>query len=173
MPDKEYLPYKAINVFMDRTYLEKVVKEILEGIDQLSKVAQSEFAQFFRKNVNVLGFRNPVRAPLSLRINAYAAAFEEKEEVIPYTLSTWAAVKPDLAENVKSWLESEGWQDLTAERSFEEGQGFYSDWPKKLTFDKLLDKYQKAYPDDTIDRDDLILMVLWISGNLPKEQPEA
>jgi hypothetical protein len=172
MPENEYVPFKAINVFMNRNYLEKVIKEILEGIKTLSRVDQTAFNQLFRKYVTVLGFRNPVRAPLSLQINAYSNAFEEKDEVIPITLSLWTKLKSDFAVRVKDWLESEGWNNLALERVFTEDGGFILGWPKKLTFDKLVEKYKKAYPDDTYDRDDLILMVLWISGNLPKEQAE-
>ena len=172
MPENEYVPYKAINVFMNRTYLEKVTKEILESIKTFSREDQTAFSQLFRKFVTVLGFRNPVRAPLSLQINAYSDAFEEKDEVIPLTLSLWTKLKPDFATQVKDWLESEDWNNLALERVFSEDDGFILGWPNKLTFDKLVEKYQKAYPDDTFDRDDLILMVLWISGNLPEEQSE-
>ena len=69
-------------------------------------------------------------------------------------------------------MEEEGWKDLSLERTFEEGEGFLSKWPKKMTFDKLVKKYQKANPDDKASRDDLILMVLWISGQLPKDQSD-
>ncbi len=169
MPDLEYLPFKAINVFIERDYLEKIIKEILAGVGQLPKAEQGKFSAFFRKNVSVLGFRNPVRAPLSLQVNAYATAFEDNDDVIPYTLTTWARLNPELTEKVHAWLESEGWERLTAERILEESEGFVSDWPDELTFDALEEKFKAAYPDHQFERDDLILMVLWISGNLPKQ----
>ena len=172
MPEKEYLPFKAINVFIERDYLEKVIKEILDGIDDLSKEEQSAFTSFFRKYVSVLGFRNPVRAPLPLQIKAYASAFEEKDEVIPYTLTTWTKLKSSFADQVKKWLEDQGWEDLNPERTFQENEGFISNWPKNLTFDQIEKKFKKAHPDDDFSRDDLILMVLWISGNLPEEQAD-
>lgn len=170
MPELEVLPFKAINVFIERDYLEKIIKDILEGIRKLSKGEQAHFSAFFRKNVNILGFRNPVRAPLSLQINAYATAFEDDDDVIPYTLTTWTKVNPELAEKVQNWLESEGWEGLTTERTLEESEGFISDWPEDLPFDALVEKFTETYPDHQFNRDDLILMVLWISGNLPKQQ---
>lgn len=169
MLEKELLPYKAINVFIERGYLEKVLKEILEGIDKLSKDDQIAFTRFFRKYVNVLGFRNPTRAPFTLQVNAYVSAFEEKDEVIPFSLSTWTKLNLDFAEIVKDWLEAEGWKDLALERTFEESEGFILDWPEKLTFDALVSQFKKSNPDVDFDRDDLILMVLWIAGKLPKE----
>ena len=170
MPDSEYLPYKAINVFIERDYLEKIIKEILESVEKLPRGEQAKFSAFFRNNVNILGFRNPIRAPLALQINAYAAAFEDDGDVIPYTLTTWARVNPELAEKVQSWLEAEGWKGLTAERTLEDSNGFISDWPEELTFDALVEKFNSAHPDHQYDRNDLILMVLWVSGNLPKQQ---
>lgn len=169
MSEKELLPFKAINVFIEREYLEKVLKEILEGIETLSKEDQIAFNRFFRKYVNVLGFRNPTRAPLTLQVNAYGSAFEEKEEVIPFTLTTWTKLKSDFAESVKNWLEAEGWEDLALERTFEESEGFILDWPEKLTFEKLVKQFSEAHPDVDFDRDDLILTVLWIAGKLPKD----
>ncbi|MFU8825909.1 MAG: hypothetical protein ACNA70_00280 [Brevefilum sp.] len=169
MPEKEYLPFIAINVFMQRDYLEKVTKEIIEGIGTLSKEEQIAFNGFFRKHITILGFRNPLRAPLSLQVNAYASAFEKNEDVIPYTLSKWARIKSELAEKVKAWLDSEGWEELVVERTIEDHQGFASDWPDDLTFESIEEKFKEANPKEEFLRDDLVLMVLWISGKLPKE----
>ena len=169
MPAKEILPFKSINVYIEREYLEKVAKNILEGVGNLQKEEQIGFSQNFRKYVSVLGFRNPLRAPLSLQVNAYTSAFEEKEEVIPFSLTTWAKVNLALAEEVKSWLDSEGWEDLALARDFEENSGFIADWPDDITFEQVEENFQKAHPDFEFDRDDLILMVLWIAGKLPKE----
>lgn len=169
MTTKEILPFISINVYVERDYLENVARNVLESVGTLTKEEQIAFSQNFRKYVNVLGFRNPLRAPLSLQINAYASAFEEKEEVIPFTLTTWAKVNHELAEKVHSWLLSEGWEDLALARDFEEDNGFNADWPDDLTFDQIEDKFSKANPSFEYDRDDLILMVLWIAGRLPKE----
>ncbi|HOR18423.1 MAG TPA: hypothetical protein PLE10_01145 [Brevefilum sp.] len=169
MTEKEYLPFKTINVFFERNYLDKVIKEILEGVNTLSREEQTEFVNFFRKHIKILGFRNPVRAPLSLKINAYASAFEEKEDVIPYTLTTWAKIKSVLANRVQTWLVSEGWEELTLERRYGVAEGFNANWPKNLTFDEIEEKFKQAHPKEDHQRDDFILMVLWISGTLPKE----
>lgn len=169
MTTNEILPFKSINVYIERDYLEKVAKNILEGVGKLKKEEQIGFSQNFRKFVSVLGFRNPLRAPLSLQVNAYASAFEEKEEVIPFSLTTWAKVNTDLADKVKSWLESEGWEGLALVRDYEEDSGFIADWPDDITFDQVEENFQKAHPEFEFDRDDLILMVLWIAGKLPKE----
>jgi hypothetical protein len=169
MPTKEILPFISINVYIERDYLEKVARNILEGVGKLTKEEQIAFSLNFRKYVNVLGFRNPLRAPLSLQVNAYASAFEEKEEVIPFTLTTWAKLNNELAEKVHSWLKSEGWEDLAIARDFEDDHGFIADWPDDLTFDQIEKKFGDAYQNFEHDRDDLILMVLWIAGRLPKE----
>lgn len=172
MTEKEYLPYLAINVFIERDYLEQVIESILKGKDKLPKEDQIEFANFIKQYVNVLGFRNPTRAPLPLQVNAYASAFEQKEEVIPLTLSIWTKLNADFAKIVKSWLETEGWENLALERKFNETEGFVNEWPKKLPFDKLVKTFTKGNPDLEFSRDDLILMVIWISGQLPSEQSD-
>jgi len=172
MTEKEYLPHKAINVFIERDYLENVLNRILEDIQKLPKEEQIVFTNLFRKYVSVLGFRNPLRAPLGLQVNAYVSAFEKKDEVIPFTLTTWTQLNLDFAEKVRDWLEAEGWEDLTFTRTFEESEGFAPDWPEDLSFDQIEDKFKQANPDMDFARDDLVLMVLWITGCLPKEQSD-
>lgn len=172
MSENEYLPYKTINVYIDRQYLEDLVKSILNNKESLPKEDQIAFAKTFKKYVTILGFRNVTRAPLPLQVNAYADAFEEKEEVIPFTLSTWTKLRPDLAEKVKSWLESQGWENLAMKREYSETDGFINEWPEDLSLDQLVADFTKAYPDEEYLRDDMILMVLWISGRLPQDQTE-
>jgi len=170
MSEIEYLPYKTINVYMEREYLEQILGDVLDNINNLPKDDQIYFTTQFRKYVKVLGFRNPIRAPKSLQVKAYITAFEDKEEVIPFTLSTWAKLNKDFADLVKEWLKEEGWENLTHDRTFEETGGFIQKWPEELTFDQIEERFTKANPDQKISRNDLILMVLWITGSLPKEQ---
>jgi hypothetical protein len=172
MPEIEYLPYKAINVFIDRDYLEHTLEMILKEKQKLPKEDQIEFTKAFKQYVNILGFRNATRAPLRLQVNALASAFEEKDEVVLFTLSTWTKLNIGFAEKVKDWLESNGWENLALERKYNETEGFINKWPEKLTFEKLEQEFNKVNTDLEFTRDDLILMVLWISGQLPEQQSE-
>lgn len=172
MAENETVSFKAINVFIERNYLEDLLSRILQAKKNLPKDGQISFNNNFKKFVTVLGFRDPLRAPLQLQINAFASAFEDKEEVVPFTLSTWTKLNHDFAEQVRDWLDSEGWKNLSLDRSYDDSDGFISDWPKGLTFDKLNKKFKKANPDEEINQNDLILMVMWISGQLPPEQSE-
>jgi hypothetical protein len=169
MAEKAILPYKAINVYMEQEYLESVLKAVVIGAKKLSKKEQIEFAKFLKKYVHVLGFRDPSRAPLSLQVKALVTAFEEKDEVVPVVLSIWTKANKKLVKPVKTWLEAEGFKDLATERDYEEGSGFVADWPKKMAFDKMVKKFQKDNPDVKIEQDDLVLMALWMSGQLPTD----
>ena len=170
MSDHETLPYKTINVFLEEDYLHNLLESILKDRQSLPKQDQISFTKSFNEHIKVLGFRNPSRAPLPLQVNAYADAFEEKDEVVPFTLSTWAKIHSDFVEKVKQWLLSEGWNVLPLEREFNEGDGFEDSWPEGLSFEDLTQKFKKAHPDESFDEDDLALMVVWISGQLPEEQ---
>lgn len=170
MTENEYLPYKAINVYINEDYLERLLGFIIKHKQDLPKADQIEFANHFKKHVKILGFRKINRAPEALQLKAYLPAFEEKDEVVIFTLSTWTKIKRDFAETVKSWLESQGWENLALERTYEESEGFLKKWPEGLTFDTLVENFQKAHSDLDFNRDDLILMVMWISGQLPEAQ---
>lgn len=165
----ETVPFKAINVFINQDYLESMLKAVLTGYKKLSKQKQIEFTHFLRKYVTILGFRDPSRAPLTLQVHALAKAFEDKDEVVPYVLSVWAAINKKLAADVEAWLTEKKFENLSAEREYAEDAGFTPDFPEKMGFDKLEKDFAKANPDAKYERDDLILMVLWISGRLPKE----
>jgi hypothetical protein len=172
MTENEYLSYKTINVFIEHNTVENILENIMNNLKNLSKPEQISFSKSFKKFVQVLGFRDPMRAPMQLKVNALVSAFEEKDEVVPFTLSTWTKLNSDFANIVKEWLDSEGWKDLALERDYDENQGFLAQWPKNLTFDKLVIKFKKDNPGVEFDRNDLILMVLWISGQLPKDQSD-
>lgn len=172
MSENEYLPYKTINVFINREYLDQVLENVLKNKEKLSKQNQIAFANQFKHHIKVLGFRNPLIAPLPLQVRAYASAFEEKDDVIPFTLSAWSQINAGFAGEVRSWLEKENWNVLPLERHFDETEGFINEWPKKLTFEKLIKNYKKDHPDDEINQDDLILMIVWISGQLPPEDSQ-
>ena len=165
----ETVPFKAINVYINQEYLESVMKTVLTDYKKLSKQEQIDFTRFLRKYVTILGFRDPSRAPLSLQINALAKAFEAKDEVIPTVLSIWTKANKKLAADVKAWLEENKFKNLEMEREYSEDAGFTTDLPKKMDFDKVEKDFAKANPDAKYERDDLILMVLWLSGRLPKE----
>ncbi|HCU57953.1 MAG TPA: hypothetical protein DF984_07010 [Anaerolineaceae bacterium] len=169
MAEKAILPYKAINVYMEQEYLESVLASVVVGARKLPKQDQIFFSQFLKKYVSVLGFRDPGRAPLSLQVKALAKAFEEKDEVVPVVLSFWTKVNKKLVKPVKTWLEAEGFKDLVSERDFKEGAGFIADWPKKMAFDKMVKKFTKDNTEVKINQDDLILMALWLTGQLPSD----
>lgn len=167
MNEIENLPFKTVNVFIERDFLEELVKKILTNLKKLSKEDQITFNQLFRKYVTVLGFRNPLHAPLPLQTKAYATAFEEKEEVVPFTLSTWAKIEENLANQVMEWLKAEKWEDLALRRDFDDSLGFKNDWPDETPLETIIKKFQENNPDLEISKDDLSLMILWVSGRLP------
>jgi len=170
MNEFAYLPYKAVNVFIEHDDLENILQKVLEGKNKLTKEFQIAFEKIYKQQVSVLGFRNPTRAPIPLQIKAFATAFEEKDEIIPITFTAWTKLNEEFAENVKGWLESEGWEDLSLERIFNEGEGFNPLWPKDLSPDDLQKKFQKTYPKVKFEKNDFMLLVFWISGKLPPDQ---
>lgn len=169
MTNNEYLPYKTINVFIERDHLQKILESILQNIKTLPKDDQISFGNFFREHVEIFGFRNPMRAPLPLQINAFVRAFEDKDEVIPFTLSTWTKINENFSKIVKEWLNSKGWKELRFEKKFDETEGFTRDWPENLTFENLKEEFNKVQKDLEYEDNDLMLMIMWISGKLPDE----
>ncbi len=169
MSEIDYLPYKSINVLIEREPLEDILKRILQEINTLPKPDQINFVKEFKKYVKINGFRNPTMAPLAIRVMNYADAFEEKNEVIPFTFSTWTKTHPAFSEAVQKQLESLGFDNLLLQRKYEENKGFLPNWPQDLSTEAFLEKFHSANPKIDFDENAIIAMAAWISGKLPEE----
>lgn len=60
MPQLEHSPYKSINVYIERDFLEGLLESILQGFNELPKEDQLMFVKAFKQHVTILGDRKSV-----------------------------------------------------------------------------------------------------------------
>jgi len=165
-----YLPFKAVNVYMQPDYRKSVVEYLLTHIKKLKANDKARLIAAIKKYVKVNGFRNPTLAPLSLKVNAYTQAFEKESSLVRITLELWVLLQKKLQTNVKSFLQTKKWKCLSMDREIlDDEEAFLPKWPKSQTSEKVFKAFKKVFPDFKTNQDDVSLMTIWISGHLPTE----
>jgi hypothetical protein len=169
MHDKyaQYLPFHAINQFMRDDYRLSVIRSVLSALPSLPEEFRAPIDRLTKKTVRVPGFRNTVKAPVSIRVKPTVDAFEKSPQLVAAILSAWAAIYPELRQMVYDLLVSRGWEILPAEADRTKLPGFIPTWPRGEDFEILNKAFVEAYPDAQIENDDVSLMVVWLSVRLP------
>lgn len=166
----EFLPFHAINYFMVAEFRLAVVRSVLNGLPDLPNKIRSAVDKATRRNVNVPGFRNSVKAPASLKTPPLAKAFKENPDLVSAILSGWLAQRPELGELVFDLLVERGWELLPLETDHSRLPGFMKKWPVDEDFDSIYTAFQEKYPDQEASANDVSLMTVWLSGRLPVDK---
>lgn len=163
----ELIPFNAINEFMRSDYRMSVVKTALSGLNSLPASFRQPIDRLTKKVVTVQGFRHADKAPLAVRINPTAGAFEKSPELVAVILNAWAELKAPLRQRVFDLLSERGWQLIPLEGDRTKLPGFFIRWPKDEDFEGLNQAYKEKYPDADEQGDDISLMIVWVSMRLP------
>jgi hypothetical protein len=169
----EFLPFNAINQFMIADYRQKVLHQVLGGLDQLPPGQKSGLVASIKRLFNVPGFRNPVAAPLLLKVRAAVAPFEKNAAFTAQVLMGWSELNSDLMQQVYHLLLDRKWELLPLDADRSKLPGFLTRWPKGETYEALNTAYNEQYPQSSSSEDDVRLMVVWISGRLPYEMVDT
>lgn len=169
MNDKQvqFLPFHAINDFMLDDYREQVIRLVLSSAAQLPQPQQISLEKLTRKRISVPGFRNSAKAPVNLRIKGAIESFEKSPPLAAAILSAWAELHPELRQQVYDLLIAQEWEILPIDADRTKLPGFLPFWPFAQNFDSLYQAYQAAYPESTLEQNDVSLMVVWLSTRLP------
>ena len=165
----KFLPFHAINEFMEDDYRQRVVQKVLSELDQLPGNDRAEVVGQVKKLVSVPGFRNSSAAPMPLKVKGAVSAFESKPEFTAALLSAWSVLNPELRQEVFDLLTGREWELLPVDADRKILPGFLTRWPEKDTFEVLDQAYREAHPDSEVSDDDVNLMIVWLSGRLPLE----
>lgn len=174
MDDKQvkFLPFHAINEFMVPEYRLNVIQTVLHDFGKLPGTRRSTINNLIRRHVQVPGFRNSTLAPAPVKAKAAVSTFERSPEFVAQVLQGWAETKPELRQMVHGFLEGREWELLPPDADRTKLPGFMVVWPQGETYDVLDEAFANAYPDNTVDVNDLRLMIVWLAGRLPYDMFE-
>jgi hypothetical protein len=162
-----FLPFHAINEFMNSEYRLNVIRSTLNSMPTLSGELRAPIDRLTKKIVKVPGFRNSLKAPAPIKARPLAEAFEKSPELVVAILSAWADSHHELRQQVFDLLKSRNWEILPVEADRTKMPGFLTVWPKGEDFEVLSAAFKEMYPEVEASTDDISLMVVWLSDRLP------
>jgi hypothetical protein len=157
---------------MTNEYRLMVVRSTLEALPNLSESFRVPIDRLTRKIVQVMGFRNSLKAPMALKVRPMASAFEKNPELVAAVISAWAESHNELRQMVYDLLKSRNWEILPPDTDRTKLPGFLTKWPRGEDFTTLNQAFGEMYPQNPTPSDDVSLMVVWLSGRLPYEMQE-
>lgn len=163
----EFLPFHAVNEFMRHDFRLEVVRTALNALPKLPGKFSVTIDQITRMIVQVPGFRNSAKAPISKRVKPTAEAFEKSPHLVAAILSAWAEAHPELRLQVHELLTERKWEVLPPEADRTQLPGFIPHWPQGENFEVLNQAFNQKYPAANVNSDDVSLMVVWLSARLP------
>jgi hypothetical protein len=168
----ELLPFHAINEFMRNDFRLAVVRSSLSSLPGLPGYHRTAIDRLTKKYVKVPGFRNSEKAPAAVKAVPIAESFEKRPELVGAVLSAWAEGHADLRQKAYNLLTERGWEVLPLEADRVKLGGFFVTWPKEESFDTLQQAFVEKYPDTIYTKDEILLMVVWITMHLPYQMVE-
>ena len=162
-----FLPFQAINEFMNDDYRERVISATLGAMTTLTYESRRRIDTITNRIVHIPSFRNSSKAPLSIKIKYVGQSFTKSPELVASILAAWSEANPALKEKIFELLVSRNWILLPIDADRTKLPGFMITWPKGEEFDVLNQAFQKMYSDQNFSSDDISLMVVWLSSRLP------
>lgn len=165
-----YLPFHAINEFMNDDFRLSVIQAVLKDIEKLPGEQRGRLNSLIRKHVSVAGFRNSALAPLAIRVKGSITPFERRPEFAAQVLQGWSELHAELRTRIYEMLKTRQWEQvLPAEADRSKLPGFMTQWPKAETYEVLDQAYAEMYPDIPEESDHIRLMAVWVANRLPYE----
>lgn len=162
-----FLPFHALNEFMNNEYRLEVVRSALNALANLPDRFSAPINKVTARLVKIPGFRNSLKAPLPMRLKPSAEAFEKSPDLVAAILAAWAESHPDLRQKIFDLLSERQWELLPIDADRTRVPGFLTVWPKGESFEKLNQAFNEKYGSEQGSSDDVSLMIVWLSGRLP------
>lgn len=170
MTDEEYAkfaPFAAINEFMRPDFRMYILVEAIKNLNIISEKKRQVIVFALREQVKIPGFRNPLKAPLPLKVKSSVELFEKSSEFASAILFGWMEVNHVLALKIYDLLSEEGWQLLGVDVDRSMLPGFFTTWPENYDFDVFLRLFVNKYPEAGNSNDEISLMIVLVSMRLP------
>lgn len=168
-----FLPFHAINEFMIDEYRLEVIRLVLGSLDSLPDGIRSQIEHNTKHAVKIPGFRNSLKAPAQLKVKPTVDAFQKSPGLVAAILAGWTELHPELRQQVYDLLITRNWELLPIDADRTRLPGFITKWPKGEDYDVLFQAFIDAYPEAQVEKNDVALMVVWLSNRLPYQFVEG
>ena len=163
----KFIPFHAINEFMRNDFRLNLIRTALTGKNSLDRKFSAPIDRLTRKHVKVAGFRNSLKAPVTIKAVAMVKPFEKQPRLVAAILNAWSEITFELRTQIFDLLTMREWKLLPIEADRTKLPGFLTQWPEDDDYEVLYEVFTKAYPESNASIDETSLMVIWLSGRLP------
>ena len=162
-----FLPFHAINEFMRPDFRDEIIRTVMTKLPSVSDSLRITLERTINNHVRIPGFRKSIKAPQEIKQKYLQESFKNNSTITAQFLASWVDIQSGLRDNVFLFLSNLNWELLPISVDRTKLPGFYSTWPEGQEFDYLFDAYQIQYPNDKASKDDICLMIVWLSCRLP------
>lgn len=163
----QFLPFHAINDFMMPDFRLNVLQSVLGNLDSLTAERRSAIQGLLKRTLKIPGFRNPLQAPVGLKVRNSVDTFERSPDFVAQIVAAWTEARPELRQQVFDLLVDLGWELLPVDAERTKLPGFLTRWPKSDSFDAITGAFHQKYADVEAADNDISLMTVWLGGRLP------
>ena len=146
----QFIPFHAINEFMRNDFRLNIIRTTLTSKDALDRKFSSQIDRLTRKHVKVAGFRNSVKAPVTIKVAAMAKAFEKQPDLVAAILNSWSESKSEFRTQIFDMLAERGWKLLPIEVDRSKLPGFLPNWPEEDDYEVLYETFLQTYPNNLL-----------------------
>ena len=143
----ERYPIQALDNMMREDYREAVVKVVLEQHDRVSAGTKRQLRQVLRQNVEINGFRDLFRAPVTRRLQPTLEMFRKSPRVLEAVIVTWVEIHQDLHSRACAFLNQ---HDIPIE-PWPEGSSSSAGFCLPEEAKDLIDEFRSQFPDSVYD----------------------
>lgn len=165
----QFFHFHTLNEFMLPEFRQQVLTQVMTNLESLPADLRSRLNGQIRQLVKVPGFRNSSLAPAQVKARSAGQAFERSPQFVANVLAAWSDLNADLRQQVYDFLTARGWTILPLDADRTKLPGFLTRWPKAEQFDVLDEAFRAQHPETTASKDEISLMVVWLSTRLPYE----
>jgi len=162
-----YKPMVGLNVYLEPEFRRELIEKVYANIPDLSDETRRSLINISKELLKIAGFRNPMTAPLPLRVRAAEAKFEKDSRFIKQILASWADLHRNVQATAMENLKSLGFEVSDTAPLYDDAENaFIIGWPDKVDYNQVHEALSKD-TENNLTVDENALLTVWLTGRLP------
>ena len=162
-----YKPMIGLNVYLEPQFRKELIEKVYADILKLSDDKRRDLLKISKEFLNIAGFRNPMSAPLPLRVRAAEAKFEKESRFVKQIMASWADLHRNVQAAALDNLKSLGFEVSDTAPLYDDPENaFIIGWPDNIDYNEVHETLSKDL-ENKLTNDENALLAIWLTGRLP------
>lgn len=162
-----YKPMIGLNVYLEPQFRKELIEKVYADILKLSDDKRRDLLKISKEFLNIAGFRNPMSAPLPLRVRAAEAKFEKESRFVKQIMASWADLHRNVQAAALDNLKSLGFEVSDTAPLYDDPENaFVIGWPDNIDYNEVHETLSKDL-ENKLTNDENALLAIWLTGRLP------